>query len=123
MEDSYEERERVVFECGQEERRGRDTGALDWKWRNDGAGGAEFSDRRPAREAGGNGAKQVLLQHQSAAPRAASAAQTIEREIDGGEEGDRGDGERVRISVQPGRRVAGGIGGVGGGGKQVLPIF
>src|SRR5712691_10850607 len=119
MEDSYEERERTVCECGQEERRGRDTGALDWKWRNDGAGGAEFSDRRAAREAGRDGAKQVLLQHQGPDARAAGAAQTIEREIDGGEEGDRGDGERVRISVQPGRRVAGGIGGVGGGGKQV----
>src|SRR5438477_592222 len=63
--------------------------------------GAGLDVRRKTREAGGHGAKQVLLQHQGADGRRAGAAQTIERKIDGGAEGDRGDGKRVRVSIQP----------------------
>src|SRR6266478_4268978 len=99
---------------------------MDWSGCSDGAGVAEFSelsDRRTAGEAGGNGAKQVLLQPQSADARATGAAQTIEREIDGREKGNRGDREGVRIPVQPGGRFASRVGRVGGGGEQVLPVF
>src|SRR5712664_1275421 len=119
LEEHHEERERTACECGSEERGRRDAGTLDWKRRSDGAGGAGLSDRRRGGEAGGNGAKQVLLQHQGADARGAGAAQAIGREAGGGAEGDRGNGKGLRISIQPGGRFAGRIGGVGGRGKQV----
>src|SRR6266851_6307294 len=123
LEESHEKREREVLGNGKEGCGDGDPGTVDWRQRNDGTGGPELSDRRTAGEAGGNGAKQVLLQPQGADARATGAAQTIEREIDGREKGSRGDREGVRIPVQPGGRFASRVGGVGGGGKQVLPVF
>src|SRR5216684_257546 len=123
LEENLEERERTACECRSEERGRRDAGTLDWKRRGDGAGGAGLADRRRGGEAGGNGAKQVLLQHQGADARGAGAAQAIGREADGGAEGDRGNGEGLRISIQPGGHFTCRAGGLGGRGEQVLPVF
>src|SRR5437899_5865334 len=98
LEESHEEQERRGCDSKEEERGGRDAGALDGKRRGDGAGGARLRDSRKTGEAG-NGAKQILLQHQGADARRPGTAQAIEREIDGGAEGSRGDGKRVRVSV------------------------
>ena len=44
-------------------------------------------------------------------------------EVAGGEEGHRGDGEGIRVSVPSAGCHAGGIGGLGSGREQVLPVF
>src|SRR5947209_2583334 len=68
-------------------------------------------------------AEQVLLQSQGAECGRARASPAIEREVDDGAEGHRGDGEGLRVPVQPGGRNACGAGGLGGRGKQVLPVL
>src|SRR6266849_3749832 len=102
---------------------GRGAGVADCGRRRSGDCYAKLARIREAGETNGDNTRQILLQHQGADAGGAGASQAIERKTDGGAEADRGVGERVRIPVWPGGRIAGGIGGLGGGGEQVLPVF
>jgi hypothetical protein len=62
LEESHDEWEQTV--CDDEEECGDcDSGSIDWRQWSDGAGGPRLGNLSTAREAGNNGANQVLLQH------------------------------------------------------------
>src|SRR5712664_2046275 len=123
LEESHELQERTVWTSEQEKGwsgcedgydGGRGTGAADCRRRSSGDCCPKLARIREPGETSGDNTRQILLQQQGVDTGGAGASQAIERKTDGGAEADRGVGERVRIPVWSGGRIAGGIGGVGG---------
>src|SRR5882724_2773937 len=123
LEEDHERKEESFCRSEKAKRGEMGCGFVPCERRSNRTASARLSDCSEAGKAGGNDAKQVLLQHQSADARGADAAQAIGRQTGGGTEGDRRDREGLRIPVQPLRYFAGGVGRMGGGGEQVLPVF
>src|SRR6266446_6084791 len=87
------------------------------------AGASVAAGNRGKGETGADDAKQILLQRQSSESGGAVAPQTVNRQADRGKEGDRGDREGLRISVQSIAPLSRGAGRLGSRRGQVLSLF
>src|SRR5258708_14845586 len=126
LEESHEKQEKTVWTREQEKCGGDGgcrAGATDGGRRDLRAHCSKLAHTGEQGETSGNDTEQIFLQRQGADARGAGAPQAIEREADGGAKEDRGNGQGLRVSIQPGGHFTRRAGGLGGRGKQMLPVF